>query len=201
MANLDLIQLHSKDDVEVLSLSRSQPNSFEVIVSRYEQPFLHKIMAIVKNREEAQDIVQDTFVKIFIHSAKFQPQDGASFKSWAYRILLNTCFSHLKKKNREREFVSAVDPEILQSFGDVEDVERKLNVEHFLFIVSKLPNLVSSILKKVMLEGKSHEDIALEEGVSVGAVRTRLHRAREEFKKTDATYNQLSTTIAKTNDA
>ena len=88
-----------------------------------------------------------------------------------------------KEENREKEFVSAVDPEVLQSFGDVEDIEHKRNIEHFSFIISKLPVLVSSLLKKVMLEGKSHEDIAIEEGVTVGAVRTRLHRAREEFKK------------------
>ncbi len=193
MTNLDLAHLQTKDDAEVLSFSLSQPNAFGILVSRYEQPFLHKVMAIVKSREEAQDIVQDTFVKIFIHADKFKPQDGATFKSWGYRILLNTCFSYLKKKNREKEFVSAVDPEVLQSFGDTEDQERKLNLEHFLFVVSKLPKLVSSILKKVMLEGKSHEDIAAEEGVTVGAVRTRLHRAREEFKKVDAAYNQIST--------
>lgn len=199
METQDLINREQMNDIDVISLSFSQPNLFEIIVSRYQQPFLHKIQSIVKNREEAEDIVQDTFVKIFIHGNTFKPQDGATFKSWAYRVLLNTCFSYLKKKNREKEFVSAVDPEVLQSFGDVEDIEHKRNIEHFLFIISKLPVLVSSLLKKVMLEGKSHEDIAIEEGVTVGAVRTRLHRAREEFKKVDKSYNQL--TISKIKDA
>lgn len=199
MDTKDLINREKLNDVDVLSLSFSQPNLFEIIVSRYQQPFLHKILSIVKNREEAEDIVQDTFVKIFIHGSKFKPQDGATFKSWAYRVLLNTCFSYLKKKNREKEFVSAVDPEVLQSFGDMEDIDRTRNIEHFLFVISKLPVLVSSLLKKVMLEGKSHEDIALEEGVTVGAVRTRLHRAREEFKKVDKNYNQLA--LSKTKDA
>ncbi|HLP43916.1 MAG TPA: RNA polymerase sigma factor [Candidatus Nanoarchaeia archaeon] len=190
--NTDLESLETKDDVEVLNLSLSKPDAFAILVSRYELPFFHKVFAIVKNREEAQDIVQDTFVKIFIHGAKFKPQDGASFKSWGYRILLNTCFTYLKKKNREKEFVSAVEPEVLQSFGDVEDIERKYNLDHFLFIVSKLPVVVSSLLRKVMMEGKSHEEIAAEEGTSVGAVRTRLHRARAEFKKVDKNYQQLS---------
>ncbi len=199
MATKDLINPEHLNDADVLRLSLSRPNTFEVIVARYEQPFLHKVLAIVKNREEAEDIVQDTFVKIFIHGNKFHPQDGATFKSWAYRVLLNTCFSYLKKKNRQREFVSAVDPDVLQSFGETEDVERTRNIEHFLFVVSKLPVLVSSLLKKVMLEGKSHEDIALEEGVTVGAVRTRLHRAREEFKKVDKNFNRL--TVSKIKDA
>lgn len=180
--------LENKDDYEVLTTSLTQPGAFEILVSRYEQPFLNKITAILKNREEAADIVQDTFVKIYINGAKFKPQEGASFKSWAYRILLNTCFSYCKKKKREKEFVAAVEPEILQSFGDPGDPERKLDLDHFMFIVSKLPNSTASLLKKVMLEGKSHEDLALEDGTTPGATRTRLHRAREEFKALDAEY-------------
>ena len=181
-------EIENKADHEVLALSLAQPSVFEILVSRYEQAFLNKVTAIVKNREEAQDIVQDTFVKIYIHGAKFKLQEGASFKSWAYRILLNTCFSYCKKRKREREFVSAVEPEILQSFGALDDNERKLNLDHFLFVASKLPSATAKLLKKVMLEGKGHEDIALEDGMTVGATRTRLHRAREEFKKVDEVY-------------
>ncbi len=181
-------EIENKADHEVLALSLAQPSVFEILVSRYEQAFLNKVTAIVKNREEAQDIVQDTFVKIYIHGAKFKLQEGASFKSWAYRILLNTCFSYCKKRKREREFVSAVEPEVLQSFGALDDNERKLNLDHFLFVASKLPSVTAKLLKKVMLEGKGHEDIALEDGMTVGATRTRLHRAREEFKKVDEVY-------------
>lgn len=181
-------EIENKADHEVLALSLAQPSVFEILVSRYEQAFLNKVTAIVKNREEAQDIVQDTFVKIYIHGAKFKLQEGASFKSWAYRILLNTCFSYCKKRKREREFVSAVEPEVLQSFGALDDNERKLNLDHFLFVASKLPSATAKLLKKVMLEGKGHEDIALEDGMTVGATRTRLHRAREEFKKVDEVY-------------
>lgn len=181
-------EIEDKADHEVLALSLTRPSVFEILVSRYEHVFLNKVTGIVKNREEAQDIVQDTFVKIYIHGAKFKLMDGASFKSWAYRILLNTCFSYCKKRKREREFVAAVEPEILQSFGVMDDNEQKLNLDHFLFVASKLPNVTAKLLKKVMLEGKGHEDIALEEGMTVGATRTRLHRAREEFKRVDSIY-------------
>ena len=186
-------EIEKKDDHEVLARSLTQPKVFEILVSRYEQAFLNKVTAIVRNKEEAQDIVQDTFVKIYIHGAKFKLQEGASFKSWAYRILLNTCFSYCKKWKREREFVAAVEPEVLQSFGALDDTEQKLNLDHFLFVASKLPNATAKLLKKVALEGKGHEDIALEEGTTVGATRTRLHRAREEFKKVDADYAEQTT--------
>lgn len=186
--------LQTMADHDVLALSLSKPNAFEVLVSRYEKAFLNKVFAIVKNKQEAEDIVQDTFVKIYVHGAKFKLQEGASFNSWAYRILLNTCFTYCKKRKREREFVSAVEPEVLQSFGGEENLDRKLNIDHFLFVLSKLPGSVSALLKKVMFEGKSHEDIALEEGKSVGATRTQLYRAREEFKRVDALYSSHAPT-------
>lgn len=177
-----------RDDHEVLALSLIQPNVFEILVSRYERAFLNKILTITRDKEDAQDIVQDTFVKIYAHGGRFKLQENASFKSWAYRILLNTCFSHCKKKKRERDFVALVETEVLQSFGETADEERRLNLDHFLFIASKLPYSTARLLKKVMFEGKGHEDIASEEGMTVGAARTRLHRAREEFKKIDGGY-------------
>lgn len=181
------------EDHEVLVLSLESPAVFEILVNRYQDAFLRKILAIVKNKEDAQDIVQDTFVKIYVHARKFKVQEGASFKSWAYRILLNTCFSFCKKMKREKDFVSAVEPEILQSFGGGKaEEEKKLDLDHFLFVVSKLPVTMANILKKTVFEGKTHDDIAEEEGISAGAVRTRLHRARKEFKKVDSLYTNIS---------
>lgn len=188
MKDFDLKDIETKTDEELLVLSLLQPDAYEHLVSRYEEAFTYKVLSIVKNKEEAEDIVQDTFVKIYVHGRKFKPQEGATFKSWAYRVLLNTCFSRLKKLKREKEFVAAVEPEILQSFGEDSKEESKLNFDHFLFIVSKLTKSASKLLKKVMLEGKSHEQIASEEGISIEAARTRLHRARSEFKKVDRDY-------------
>lgn len=184
----------NKPDHEVLALSIRDPRFFEVIVSRYEQAFINKISAILKNKEQAQDIVQDTFVKIYMNAGKFELQEGASFKSWGYRILLNTCFTFCKKNKREKDFVSNVDQDVLNSvsvstvLAGSDEYEKKLETDHFLFVVSKLPEALGRLLKRVALEGKNHEDIAKEEGISLGAARTRLHRARQEFKKIKANY-------------
>lgn len=190
----------NKPDHEVLALSTRDPRFFEVIVNRYEQVFINKISAILKNKEEAQDVVQDTFVKIYMNAHRFELQEGASFKSWGYKILLNTCFTFCKKNKRQKDFVSNVDQDILNSVsasvvsahgggaGSGDEYEKKLDTDHFLFVVSKLPETFGKLLKRVALEGKTHEDISKEEGISVGAVRTRLHRARREFKKVKENY-------------
>ena len=174
-------------DHEVLTLSIKNPQVFEVLVDRYEEPFLNKTNAILKNKEQAQDVVQDTFVKIYLNAGRFELQEGASFKSWGYKILLNTCFTYCKKKNRERDFVSNVDQDILNTFGAAGEEEKKLDLDQFLSVVSKLPETFARMLKLVAIEGKTHEDVAEAEGISVGAARTRLHRARKEFRKVSAT--------------
>lgn len=188
MSSINHDDFVNKTDEEVLSQSLSDPDIFQIIVERYEKPFISRILSIVKNKEEAEDIVQNTFVKIYVHGLKFQPRDGASFKSWAYKILMNTCFTRMRNLKRDSEYLSNVEPEILQNFSERDDTERRLNINHFLFIVSKLPRSAAKILKKVVFEGKTHEQIAQEEGLSIGAARTRLHRAKSEFKKVDEGY-------------
>lgn len=181
--------LSQKNDSEVLTLSIQNPELFSVIVSRYERVFLDKITKILRSKEEAYDVVQDTFVKIYIHADKFEPQEGATFKSWAYKILLNTCFSFCKKKKREREFVSNLDEETMSMFGSPDKAFEKMVVlDRFFTVVSKIPVALARVLSMAVVQGKSNEDIAKAEGITVGAVRTRLHRARKEFGKARETF-------------
>ena len=60
----DLGQL---SDEEILSLSTENPNHFELLVDRYQQKFIDRAFYILRNKEEAADIVQDTFVKIYLN--------------------------------------------------------------------------------------------------------------------------------------
>ncbi|MEK7179150.1 MAG: sigma factor [Patescibacteria group bacterium] len=76
-----------KRDEEVLFLSVKKPAVFEVLIKRYQDPFRNKVRGIIGDREEVNDIVQETFVKIYLNAARFQVQEGASFKSWGYKIL------------------------------------------------------------------------------------------------------------------
>lgn len=181
--------LKTKEDSEILELSITNPELFSVIVERYEKLFLDKAIKILRSKDEANDVVQDTFVKIYIHANKFTPQEGASFKSWAYKILLNTCFSFCKKKKREREFMTKLDDETMALFGSPDSAfEKQVILDRFLTVVSKIPAALARVLRMAVVQGKSNEDIAEVEGITVGAVRTRLHRARKEFDKARNTF-------------
>jgi len=194
MALLDSISdvkndLRGRSDEELLALSVGNPEAFEVLVGRYQEAFLRKTNYIIKNDSEtASDIVQDAFVKIYLNAAKFKVQEGASFKSWGYKILINTCFTKYNKLKSERLHLSDLDPELQELVPSKEDsvlFEQKLDKDYILSIISKLPVILGRVLKLYSVEGKAQKEIARIEGISLGAVRARIHRAKKEIKKMD----------------
>ncbi|MDO8590955.1 MAG: RNA polymerase sigma factor, partial [bacterium] len=177
----------TRSDEEILALSVTNPDIFSVLVDRYQEAFLRKANYIIKNDPEtASDIVQETFVKIYLNAGKFQVQEGASFKSWGYKILINTCFTKYKKLKGEQVFLSDLDPEIQElvpSKYDINSFEQKLDTDYVLSFISKLPVILGRVLRLYSVEGKPQKEIAKIEGISLGAVRARIHRAKKELKK------------------
>ncbi len=170
-------------DSDLLALSRTSPEVFEVLMLRYKQEFLRKALRIVRDKDEAQDIVQDTFIRIYKYGHKFKHQNGASFKSWAYTILTNTCYTFCKKKKRKNDFITRADDDMLESFSEgMGAFESKLDMNQIMQAVGRIPAMLGRMITLSML-GKSQEEIAVLEGVPVGTVRTRLHRAKKEVRK------------------
>src|SRR4051812_11774825 len=89
-----------RSDEEVLLLSISHPSLFAVLVHKYEEAFLRKARSIVRDEEAAEDIVQETFTKIYLNAKKFKTVEGATFSSWGYRILINTALTHYARRKR-----------------------------------------------------------------------------------------------------
>lgn len=172
-------------DEEVLALSLAHPSLFALLVRKYEAAFLRKALSIIKDGHEAQDIVQEAFTKIYLNAGKFRKQEGAQFSSWAYRILINTALTHYARKKKGREREAQLDEEIwaLIPDRDLRQFERKELSDLVASVLSRMPGPMARALSSFMLDGKSQEEIAQEEGLSVGAVKTRVHRAKAEFRR------------------
>jgi len=181
-------------DEEVLVASLSHPSLFATLVRKYEEPFLRKAMSIVHSTEGAEDIVQEAFVKIYLNAGKFKKQEGASFSSWGYRILINTALTHYMKNKRERGVRADLEPEIMELIPDknLKQFEKKEFADEVASVLTRMPPLFASVLNAFFLEGKSQEEIAASEGMSVGAIKTRVHRAKKEFRKI---YKTITTTV------
>jgi RNA polymerase sigma-70 factor (ECF subfamily) len=177
-------EIEGWEDERVLLASRVQPWLFVVLVDRYQEPFLRKARNIVRNPLDAEEVVQDAFTKIYIYADKYEPQSGAKFSSWAYRILMNTAFTRYQKLIKEGQRIVAIDPEYEQFIGEQKEhsgfEEKRDGIER---ILNRLPKHLSYVLRLHYLEHWSHQDIADETGENVGTIKARIHRAKSAFKK------------------
>ncbi|MES2994428.1 MAG: RNA polymerase sigma factor [Patescibacteria group bacterium] len=176
--------LEEASDEEILRLSRENPDAFAILVTRYEAPFLRKARSILFTKEDAEEIVQDTFTRIYVYADRYKAQEGASFSSWAYAILTRLAFTRYQKLRKHRARTQELDPEVYERIRDESEFLEDLSVRsEVLVALSKLPEAASRVLRLQFIEGKSQEEIALLESSSVSAVKTRVHRAKKLFKE------------------
>lgn len=171
-------------DEEVLKLSVKKPAYFSVLLDRYQGKFLAKAKRMLANHDEAEDVVQETFIKIYTNAERFETQDGASFRSWAYKILINTTLTRYRKIKQDQ--VVFLSPEMEEVLEDGREEGYKN--------ISELSNIIASILVRIprrskrlitafFLDDKTHKEIAATERLSLTAAKTALHRAKKDFKR------------------
>lgn len=178
------IKNSTETDEEILVLSVEKPSTFALLVKRYQTAFLRRARKIV-GEETAADVVQDTFVKIYLNAKRFKKVEGASFKSWAYKILLNTCLTYAAKSGKERKRVTNLEPELAENIPDTNSrwYERLVSKDEVASVLTRMSGIMQETLEDFFLKEKGQREIALERGVSVGVVRTRLHRAKKKFEE------------------
>ena len=170
-------------DELLLEQSLSHPSLFSKLVEKYEAPFMRKALSIVRNEEEAEDVVQETFTKIYMYGPKFKRVDGAQFSSWAYRILINTAITHYQRHKKIRSRAVPLDPEIYEALPDgIDTNERWTLTDEIASVLTRMPSGFARALTLHFIDGKPHEEVARQEGVSEGAIKTRVHRAKKEFR-------------------
>ncbi len=176
--------LLNASDEEVLKASRRDPSLFVILVGRYEQAFMRKAQSILWTPEDAEEVVQDTFTRIYLYADRYQVQEGAQFSSWAYAILTRLAFTRYQKLKKLRAHSVDLDPENYERLPDKSEFLQDITArDEVLMALAKMPEAAARILRLQFLEGKSQEEIALLEGSSVAAVKTRVHRAKKQFKE------------------
>lgn len=176
--------VRSMSDEDILLRSKSEPWLFAVILERYQEAFLRKARSVIFNELDAEEVVQDTFTKIYINAHRFEVRKGAKFSSWAYTILMNTAFTRYQKCVREGKRTMLMDPEIFEQFGETKTHEGfNHDRDAIERILERIPSHFAQVLRLHYLEHWSHKDIADETGDTVGAVKARIHRAKEQFRK------------------
>ena len=182
---MDFTENNLKDE-EILAASLEKPAFFKILVDRYQEPFLRKALGILRQQEEAEDIVQEVFVKIYFNGKKFKKMEGVEFKSWAYKILVNTAISRYRKISRKWQ-IESLDPLDLELAS-----ERDFSTEDMILtketksitadLISHLPKPLARLISLYYIEDKSYKEIAEQESLTVPALKMKLFRAKKLLK-------------------
>lgn len=177
--------LSALGDAELLSRSRREPELFAVLVRRYEAALLRRAKTILWSPEDAEEAVQDAFTKMYLYADTYRPQEGASFSSWMYTILNRVAYTRYAARRKEGGRRAELEPEHYESLPDAraEFLEDLSIRDEVIAALAKLPETSAKMLRLQFIEGKTQEEIAAAEHLSVPAVKTRIHRAKKLFRK------------------
>jgi RNA polymerase sigma-70 factor (ECF subfamily) len=186
--------LLSLSDEALLALSLKKPGVFEVLVTRYQNQFLSRAQAVVGNRDAAEDVVQETFVRIYRFGAKFTGEQG-SFRAWSVTILMNVARTHYSRSAKNRSHTAPLEPEHYESLADNSIHQKEGNEAYAKEVITKAldkaPADVAEILSLAFIDGLPHAEIAEKLGLSTAAVKTRVHRAKAVLRDIISTNNIL----------
>jgi RNA polymerase sigma-70 factor (ECF subfamily) len=176
--------LSALGDAEVLARSRKEPELFAILVRRYEAALLRRARVILRSPEDAEEVVQDAFTKMYLYADKYQPQAGATFSSWMYTILNRVTYTKYAMRRKESGRVAELEPEHYESLPDAraEFLEDLSIRDEVIAALSRLPETAARLLRLQFIEGKTQEEIAAAEDLSIPAVKTRVHRAKKLFR-------------------
>ncbi|MDR0832659.1 MAG: sigma-70 family RNA polymerase sigma factor [Candidatus Symbiothrix sp.] len=153
--------------------------AFTTIVCNYQSRILTIVMKIVGNRETAEDITQEVFIKVFKSLAQFKEE--AQFSTWLYRIAYNTTLSELRKR---KLYFTSIEDEKLVNETISDDIEEG-NIEDQLACLDKalkqLPPEETFLITLYYLDRQPVEAISKISDLSVSNVKVKLHRIRKKL--------------------
>ena len=185
------IDLHHEDDETLVARTqKGGSTAFDVLIGRYRERLYATVYHMTANHEDANDLVQETFIKAFKSIDSFRGH--SSFYTWVYRIAVNRTINFLKRrKNRNQyslddlESSIQTDPDLLEMMSHVtprrevglNELQEKLNEA-----LQKLSESHRAVVTMHDIQGMTHADIAKVLKCSEGTVRSRLFYARQQMQ-------------------
>jgi RNA polymerase sigma-70 factor (ECF subfamily) len=153
--------------------------AFQLIVKEYAQPLYWLIRRIVIDHQDADDILQETFIKIYQNLKNFEGK--SSLYSWMYRIATNEALGFLRKKKHQ-----SLDEQdsLIKSLQADPYFDGDLEYVRFLDAVKKLPEKQKLVFQLKYFEKLKYEEISEIVGGSVGSLKASYHHAKKKLEKT-----------------
>ena len=190
-----LFDLANLPDADVVALAqKGREAAYRELLRRYERPVFSLVFRMVRDRTIAEDLAQDTFVKVLNHIDRYRPE--FKFSSWLFKIANNVAIDHLRKRQLNTVSMdgsphAGTAAEIEATSFELADgsesalqemVSRELGSAIEGAIAQLRPEYRSCILLR-HVEGRSYEEIAATLDLPLGTVKTFSHRARHQLRE------------------
>lgn len=182
----------SDQDVVLLAVL-GHDSAYRELIRRYQRPIFSLVYRMVRDRELAEDLAQETFIKVLNAIDTYRPE--YKFSSWIFKIANNAAIDHLRKRSLDTlsldgsphaESADAIEATTLQ-IGDTRETQldevasRELGAQIEAAISQLRPEYRSCIILR-HVDGRPYEEIAEMLGLPLGTVKTYIHRARNELR-------------------
>jgi RNA polymerase sigma factor (sigma-70 family) len=170
------------DQHYINQIIRGDTNVFGVLVDRYKEMIFTLALKMIKNREEAEEVSQDTFVKVYNSLNKFK--GDSKFSTWIYKIAYNTCLDRLKKNKKEEntisidEFSDHLVKTLDNALSALEEKERKQTIQNCLNLLSREENF---LLTLYYFDDQNLDEIAKIMDINSNNVKVKLFRSRKKL--------------------
>lgn len=172
------------DHVIVEKIREGEEEVFDILVARYKDSLFKFIYYNLPQREEAEDIAQESFVKAFLALPRLR--NPRQFKSWLFSIALNLVRDHKREFKRKpslplEDLPGNLEPTALDDPSD--DVENEDLLKRVREGIERLPSKLREVLVLYDMQGFSYEEIASIVHCPLGTVKSRLFKARQMLRE------------------
>ena len=180
---------HPIEDEAIRRCLGGEPDAFGVLVTTYQDRIHNTCLRLVRDREAAAEMTQETFLRAFEKLATFRR--GARFSTWLYAIAINQCRSELRRRKtvKHRPMLSldsaAEDGPAPPESREPAPLSGAMRAETAARLETELAALPATFREPIVLrdvEGLSYEEIADVLDVPIGTVRSRIHRGRDALR-------------------
>jgi RNA polymerase sigma-70 factor (ECF subfamily) len=180
-----------KENHEIIQkILNGEKDAFSQIVNKYQNALYGIVFKMINNRDEVDDIVQETFIKAFSSIKSFD--ERYSFATWLFKIGTNNCIDHLRKRkinsvsinstisNEDGENDFKLPDLTYEADRNIIEEQRKKLIED---AINSLPEKYAVVIRMRHQEDKTYEQISKELNMPVGTVKAHIFRAREMLNK------------------
>ncbi len=187
------VRVDSQTNPEAALVRRCQAGdqqAFQEIVERHQSKVFSIIYGIVRSRNDAEDIAQQVFTKVYFSIKNFDLR--SSLLTWIYKITVNECYDYLRKqKVRRLVYEADMSEEESQRLQNTESpssrrvpIDQDLERRDFVFkLLMKVPEEDRMLLIEKEVEGRTVEELAATTGLNENTIKVKLFRARQKLVK------------------